>query len=124
MQQTMNQLALGAALCVLTLPVSVHAQTVDAAKAAPTPIAEQVNVARSRWTAACWDSANAATRKRGSYIAVLAFDAAGKLVISGITEVRDSSDPNIAHCLRQHVGDFQLAAGQAPATLEVPFDLP
>ena len=95
-----------------------------AAKAAPAELLAQFSAARPAWTRACWDTADPATRKRGSYIAVLAFDGAGKQVIGGISEVRGASDPAIAQCLRAQLLNLSIPAHQAPATIEVPFDLP
>lgn len=114
-------------LCLLSSPWALAVPPVDGApatKAAPAELASQFTASRAAWTAACWDTADPASRKRGSYIAVLAFDANGKQVISGINEVRGSSDPNVAQCLRGQLLNFSIPASQAPATVEVPFDLP
>lgn len=93
-------------------------------KSAPAPLGNQVSTARARWVSECWNTADAATRKPGRYIAVLAFDGAGKLVIAGLNEVRGSSDPNIAQCIRPKLTDFTVPATGAPSTVEMPFDIP
>jgi len=76
------------------------------------------------WKAACWDSADPATRKPGRYSATLAFDATGKLVIFGIGEVRGESDLAVAQCLRKQGATFAIPAPGRPVTFEVPFRLP
>jgi len=76
------------------------------------------------WKVACWDSADPATRKPGRYAATLAFDATGKLVIFGINEDREMSDPNVAQCLRRQSNLFTIPAPGRPVTFDVPFQLP
>jgi len=83
-----------------------------------------VEQARDLWRTACWDGAARATRKAGRYIAVLAFDAGGTLVVSAIDEIRDASDPVIAQCLRQNLGALRIPAPGRPVRVEVPFALP
>lgn len=80
--------------------------------------------AHSRWKSACWDSADPATRKPGRYIASLAFDATGRLIISGVGEIRESSDPAIAQCLRRQVNTFTIPAPGHPVSYDVPFQMP
>lgn len=81
--------------------------------------------ARPRWKTACWDPADPATRKPGRYISALAFDATGKLTVSGVSELRDVGDGNVAHCIRQQVNDdFRISAPGRTVTLEVPFEMP
>jgi len=90
----------------------------------PSAVSTLVTQARARWIASCWTTANLASRKEGSYLAVLAFDGNGKLLISGISEVRGSSDPGIAQCLRRLSNDFRIPATGVPSSSEVPFDIP
>lgn len=80
--------------------------------------------AHPRWRAACWDTADPATRKPGRYVASLAFDASGKLVIFGITEEREASDPAVAQCIRQQSNTFSIPAPGQASSFEVPFRMP
>ncbi len=80
--------------------------------------------AHPQWKVACWDTADPATRRAGRYNAALAFDAAGKLTISGIGEERDASDPSIAQCLRRQMSMFTIPAPGHPVSFEVPFTMP
>jgi hypothetical protein len=107
-------------------------QTGAAAAPGPMPSDEQLRAevvaavegARARWTAACWDTANSATRTAGRYVSVLAFDAAGELDVSGISEVRGASDPAVAQCLRVQVNPFRISAPGRMVSFEIPFALP
>lgn len=83
-----------------------------------------VTQAHPRWKAACWDTADPATRQPGRYISSLAFDASGKLTISGIGEIRDGSDPAIAQCLRMQVNTFTISPPGHPVAYEVPIRMP
>lgn len=76
------------------------------------------------WKAACWDSVDPATRKPGRYFATLAFDATGKLVIFGITEIRGESDRLVAECLRKQEHPFSVPAPGQPLSYDVPFPIP
>jgi hypothetical protein len=76
------------------------------------------------WKAACWDSADPATRKPGRYTATLAFDATGKLVIFGITEHREQTDPAVAQCMRTRPIMLPISAPGRAVTYEVPFQMP
>jgi hypothetical protein len=80
--------------------------------------------AHAAWKAACWDTADPATRKPGRYIAALAFDASGRLTISGISELRDASDSGVAQCLRLQVNAFTMPAPGHPVSFDVPFAMP
>lgn len=83
-----------------------------------------ITSARPAWIAACWDTADPAQRKAGRYIAATAFDASGKLVVWGISELRNESDPAIAQCLRRYVNTLRIPAPGHPVSVEVPFALP
>jgi hypothetical protein len=83
-----------------------------------------VERAKPRWKAACWDTADPATRKPGRYVSGLAFDASGKLTISGVSEIRDGSDPGVSSCLRLLVNEFQISAPGRNTTYEIPFEIP
>lgn len=83
-----------------------------------------VETAKPRWKAACWDTADPATRTAGRYVSVLAFDAEGGLDVSGITEIRGASDPGVAQCLRVQVNPFTISAPGRLVTFEIPFDMP
>lgn len=120
-------LALGLGLVLASDTIRAEpplAASAPASKAAPAALVTQFAAARAQWTSACWDTANPASRKRGSYIAVLAFDATGKQVVSGVSEVRGSSDPNVAQCLRGQLLNLSIPAADAPATIEHTFDFP
>ena len=118
----MSALALGGV--AMTATAQEETKVADPAAAATAAVNTFVVEARARWKAACWDRADAQTRKAGNYIAVLAFDSAGKLVISGTSEVRESSDPKIAQCLRLQVNTFTIPAAGYPMSFEVPFAMP
>jgi hypothetical protein len=98
----------------------------------PVPTANETDVhvtavvasAHARWKAACWDTADPATRKAGRYVAALAFDASGKLTVSGVGEERDASDSSVAQCLRQQVNTFTIPAPGHPVSYDVPFTMP
>jgi len=87
-------------------------------------VAALVEGSKPRWKAACWDTADPATRKPGRYISVLAFDASGNVDVSGVSEIRDESDPGVGQCLRQQVNDFTITAPQRHVVFETPFEIP
>lgn len=135
-------IALGLYFGLRTPPVDVAPQPSTPA-AAPAPVTPQppapqapteaqttahVNdlVARvlPSWKAACWDSLEPGARKPGRYTATLAFDATGKLVIFGITEIRGESDMAVAECLRKQEHAFSVPAPGRPLTFDVPFQMP
>lgn len=84
----------------------------------------EVEKAKPRWKAACWDTADPVTRKPGRYTAGLAFDAAGRLTISGVGEVRENSDPAVAQCMRVQVNEFKIPAPGRPLVFDIPFEMP
>lgn len=120
----MTALALALSSVAMTATAQDETKAIDPATAATAAVNTLVVEARARWKAACWDGASAETRKAGNYVAVLAFDGAGKLVISGTSEVRDSSDPVVAQCLRRQVNAFTIPATGYPMSFEVPFAMP
>jgi len=83
-----------------------------------------VEAARAGWAAKCWDTADPTTRTPGKYVAALAFEADGKSTISGVTELRGESDPNVAQCLRQVVVGLTIPAPGERVSVEIPFALP
>lgn len=87
-------------------------------------VAALVEGAKPRWKAACWDTADPTKRKPGRYVAGLAFDAAGRVTVSGVSEVRDASDPEVAQCMRQQVNEFQIPAPGRYVVFEIPFEMP
>jgi hypothetical protein len=89
-----------------------------------THVAALVEGAKPRWKAACWDTADPAKRKPGRYVAGLAFDAAGRVTVSGVSEVRDASDPEVAQCIRVQVNEFQIPAPGRYVVFEIPFTMP
>jgi hypothetical protein len=99
-------------------------QAADPAVAAREAASTAVASALPRWKAACWDTANAETRKAGGYVAVMAFDSAGRLVIFGVSEDRDTGDPAIARCLRRQANPFTVSAVGYATSFEVPFAMP
>jgi hypothetical protein len=84
----------------------------------------QVEAAKPRWKAACWDPADPATRKPGRYVSVLAFDAEGQLDISGVSEIRDGSDSNVGQCLRLQLNTFTISPPGRNVSFEIPFEIP
>lgn len=90
-----------------------------------TEVGALVASAKPRWKAACWDTVDPATRKAGHYISSLAFDATGKITISGVTEHREVGDSRVAQCIRQQVNDtFRITPPGEKVTFEVPFEMP
>jgi hypothetical protein len=87
-------------------------------------VAAHVEAAKPRWKAACWDTADPATRKPGRYISILAFDAEGQVDISGVSEIRDGSDSNVGQCLRQQLNAFKISAPGRNVSFEIPFEMP
>jgi hypothetical protein len=87
-------------------------------------VAALVEGAKPRWKAACWDTADPAKRKPGRYVAGLAFDAAGRVTVSGVSEVRDASDAEVAQCLRMQVNEFTIPAPGRYVVFEIPFTMP
>jgi hypothetical protein len=116
----------------VTAPAQPQAGSTAAPPQPTFPTAEQtaahvtavVVEAHPKWKAACWDTADPATRTAGRYTAALAFDATGKLTISGIGEHRGESDPGIGQCLRQQVNTFKIPAPGQPVSYDVPFTMP
>lgn len=84
----------------------------------------QVEDAKPRWTAACWDTADPTTRTPGRYVAGLAFDAEGRLKVSGVSETRGASDPGVAQCLRRLTHDFSIPPPGRYVVVDVPFAMP
>lgn len=84
----------------------------------------QVEGAKPRWTAACWDTADPTTRTPGRYVAGLAFDAEGRLKVSGVSETRGASDPGVAQCLRRLTHDFSIPPPGRYVVVDVPFTMP
>ncbi len=105
-------------------PAAAAQQTAAAQARAIADAGKAVEAARAGWSAKCWDTADATTRTPGKYVATLAFEADGRSVISGVTELRGQSDPNVAQCLRQVVVGLTIPAPGERVSVEIPFALP
>jgi hypothetical protein len=88
-------------------------------------VVAQVQRAKETWKAACWDTADPATRKPGRYVSVLSFGEDGELDISGVSEFRDgASDPGVAQCIRVQVNRFEISPPGRTVVFEIPFEMP
>ena len=88
---------------------------------------EAVNTEKKRvFIPKCWAPAIASNPepKTSSYVLSLGFDAQGREVVRGVSEVRGKSRQDVAKCLRAQPLGFNVSPLSAPTTIEVTLDFP
>lgn len=84
-------------------------------------VSAALDALRPRILAECWEPALAkkAEPRAAEYILRLTFDAAGKEILRGVTDVRGSSRGDVGQCLRQ----MQMNLSIPPPGAYVPIDI-